>query len=342
MQLDRGLVLAEAKYGHRDNKGHYKPDKRVGYPPIFVWPLKPVSALIWIFSIPGYFLPWNLFYVFVGLISWFYLSPPLEAYADFNLEVFLIAFARNSFLVGLYFGAFHYRLYVQRAQELEFKFNPRWPSNKSKQFMFGNQNLDNITLTFASGVTIWTGFEVGILWFASNDYISVINAKENLFYFIAMVFLVHLWRDLHFYLIHRLIHFEPFYSLAHRVHHKNVNPGPWSGLAMHPIEHLFYFSCALLYLFVPFHPAFIIITLVHAGLSPAPGHAGFERIKTAEDKSFDSDSYAHYLHHKYFECNYADGIMPLDRWFGTFHDGSEESQERLRKRLKEKTTKVRS
>ena len=86
---------------------------------------------------------------------------------------------------------------------------------------------------------------------------------------------------------------------------------------------------------------FIVVTLVHAGLSPAPGHAGFERIKTGEDKSFDSDSYAHYLHHKYFECNYADGILPLDRWFGTFHDGSDQAQKRLKSRLKEKTAKTR-
>ena len=78
----------------------------------------------------------------------------------------------------------------------------------------------------------------------------------------------------------------------------------------------------------------------YAGLSPAPGHTGFDRIKTSEGKTFNSDSYAHYLHHKYFECNYADGILPLDKWFGTFHDGSEEAQERLTHRLKEKTRKA--
>ena len=96
-----------------------------------------------------------------------------------------------------------------------------------------------------------------------------------------------------------------------------------------------FFLYALLYLLFPFHPAFIIIILVRAGLSPAPRHMGFERIKTKEDKGFDADTYAHYLNHKYFECNYTDGIIPLDRWFETFNDGSEEEQERLRYRLKE-------
>ena len=38
----------------------------------------------------------------------------------------------------------------------------------------------------------------------------------------------------------------------------------------------------------------------------------------------------------YFECNYGDGNLPLDRWFGTLHDGSDEAQERMIKRMKER------
>ena len=329
--------LIELKFGRRDRKGNYKPNKRVQYPPVFVWPLQPLAAAKWLIAIPGYFLPWNTLYVIIGLLVWFALSPPLALYADPNFGLGVILFLRNSLLVALYFGAFHYHLYIRRAQNSEFKFNPHWPSKKSKQFMFNNQTIDNVILTFLSGVTIWTAFEMGILWIAANNFITLINPSESLFYFFSMIFLIHFWRDLHFYLIHRIIHFRPLYNIAHRIHHKNTNPGPWSGLAMHPIEHVFYFSCALLYLFFPFHPAFVIVTLVHAGLSPAPGHVGFERIKISEKDSFDSDSHAHYLHHKYFECNYADGILPLDRWFGTLHDGSRETHERLRARLKEKS-----
>ena len=333
--------MAESNYGSRDKRGHYRPHKRVGYPPIFIWPLQPRAALKWVFAVPGYLVPWNVFYICVGVLSWFLLSPPLEAYAKISFQTFFLVFLKNSALVALYFGAFHYRLYTRRSQDTDFKFNPRWPAAKSKQFLFNDQNLDNIFLTFFSGVTIWSSFELGLLWFAANGYVSVLSVKENWIYFIVMLLLIHLWRDLHFYLVHRLIHFEPLYSLAHRIHHKNINPGPWSGLAMHPIEHIFYFSCAVLYLFFPFHPAFIIVTLVHAGLSPAPGHVGFDRIKLGKGESFDPDSYAHYLHHKYFECNYADGILPLDRWFGTFHDGSDEAQTRLKDRLKEKNLKNR-
>ena len=37
----------------------------------------------------------------------------------------------------------------------------------------------------------------------------------------------------------------------------------------------------------------------------------------------------HYLHHKYFECNYGDLTIPFDKWFGSFHDGSKELDEKL-------------
>ena len=40
----------------------------------------------------------------------------------------------------------------------------------------------------------------------------------------------------------------------------------------------------------------------------------------------------HYLHHRYFECNYGDTLVPLDRWFGTFHDGTPEAHAHMKKR----------
>ncbi|WP_287307857.1 hypothetical protein [Mesorhizobium sp.] len=43
----------------------------------------------------------------------------------------------------------------------------------------------------------------------------------------------------------------------------------------------------------------------------------------------------HQLHHRYFECNYGGTEVPLDAWFGTFHDRSEEATARTRVRLKE-------
>jgi sterol desaturase/sphingolipid hydroxylase (fatty acid hydroxylase superfamily) len=44
------------------------------------------------------------------------------------------------------------------------------------------------------------------------------------------------------------------------------------------------------------------------------------------------EHYTHYLHHKYFEVNYGDGLVPLDKLFGTFHDGTAAADEALKRR----------
>ena len=45
-------------------------------------------------------------------------------------------------------------------------------------------------------------------------------------------------------------------------------------------------------------------------------------------------TFYHQLHHRYYECNYGNEEMPWDRWFGTFHDGSELATEKTRARKK--------
>jgi hypothetical protein len=99
--------MEEKIFGDRNDKGNYIPKKRVSYPPIFVWPLAPIRALKWIFSIPGYFLPWNLFYVGIGLISWFALSPPLDDYANLTISTFISVFIKNSGLVLIFYVEFN-------------------------------------------------------------------------------------------------------------------------------------------------------------------------------------------------------------------------------------------
>ena len=65
------------------------------------------------------------------------------------------------------------------------------------------------------------------------------------------------------------------------------------------------------------------------GVAPAQGHTGFDRVVLGEAATFEASYYAHYLHHKYFEVNYSDGMVPLDRWFGSFHDGTPEADKAM-------------
>src|SRR5438309_928379 len=83
-----------------------------------------------------------------------------------------------------------------------------------------------------------------------------------------------------FFTTHRLIHMGPLYSIVHKVHHHNVNPGPWSGLSMHTFEHLIYFSAVLFVFVVPSHPLHAMFLLTYLATGPAAGHVGFHRMVT--------------------------------------------------------------
>ena len=56
---------------------------------------------------------------------------------------------------------------------------------------------------------------------------------------------------------------------------------------------------------------------VHLLISPAASHSGWE-------DHFQADQY-HYLHHRFFECNYGTSGTPFDKMFGTFRDKLKET-----------------
>ena len=46
------------------------------------------------------------------------------------------------------------------------------------------------------------------------------------------------------------------------------------------------------------------------------------KIAVGDEHEIKNGGYFHYLHHKYFDCNYGGEIIPLDKWFGSFFDGT--------------------
>ncbi len=140
----------------------------------------------------------------------------------------------------------------------------------------------------------------------------------------------------HFFLLHRAIHWGPLYKWVHSVHHNSVNPSPWSSLSMHPVEQLGYHGVAFWHLIIPSNPLLALYQLHYAGFGAIPGHVGFDKMELTEDAGVDSHAYIHYLHHKYFEVNYGDGLIPFDKWFGTFHDGSKDGEALMEARYEKK------
>lgn len=310
--------MDDTTQGKRDERGFWRPGKPLAYPRVLVWPPDLRGILSWL---PGFIFPWNALYLAIAFVAWRWLTPSLSDMQNLELWWVGLILARNLAIVTALYGLFHLRLYVRRAQGIAFKYDARWPDAAHPSFVLSSQTLDNVIFSLGLGVPIWTAYEVATLSAMANGIIPVVDWAAHPIYCGALLFVLPLLREVHFYATHRLLHWRPLYKAIHKLHHKNVNPGPWSGLAMHPVEHLLYFSGVLVLWIIPGHPLHVIFQLMETGLSPAAAHVGFHRVVTGPRGGVDTYCYAHYLHHRYFNCNYADGTVPLDKWLGTFNDG---------------------
>jgi sterol desaturase/sphingolipid hydroxylase (fatty acid hydroxylase superfamily) len=330
--------MDDLQYGTRNKRGDWSPKEVIGLAPYLAWPREPHKYLAWLI---GYFWPWNLLFIAVALVQWFYLTPSVETLKTLAPGWIAYLFVRNCLLVLLIYGALELRLYWRRDQGTRFKYNAKFPSEQpSDVFMFKNQNTDNIIRTFASGVPIWTAYEVFGLWCYANGYGPWGTFADHPVWFAIFAFLLPIYHEFHFYCVHRLIHVPVLYKWIHSVHHNSVNPSPWSSLSMHPVEHLLYWSDSLIHLLLPSHPLLFLYNLQITGTGAVVGHVGFEKMEVGGNGAVDTHAYAHYLHHKYFEVNYADGGCGLDKLFGTWHDGSKEAQARMDARYAAKVARM--
>jgi sterol desaturase/sphingolipid hydroxylase (fatty acid hydroxylase superfamily) len=219
-------------------------------------------------------------------------------------------------------------VYIQFYQSLKpKKFNPnnQYDKNHNAGFFYSSNGLlqKEIFLT-TLGWLQSTAFQVYFFqkW-ASGKLEYEENFWDRPYFNLFTVLIVSYWREFHFYWCHRVMHpwwkksrglsrydFGAFlYKHFHSVHHKSYNPGPWSGLSMHPVEHFFYYTCAILPLWFKMHPLHFLYTIYHANISPVGGHDGFGYPG--------GNSTYHYLHHALFECNYGTPLVDFDTLFGT-------------------------
>ncbi len=144
--------------------------------------------------------------------------------------------------------------------------------------------------------------------------------------------------DLYFYLLHRLMHMGPLYTLIHKTHHRSTAPNPLTAFSFNPIEGAltggflsvflttFQVHRPALYLIVGFQP--FMSMFVHAG------HEIFPRwwYKTWLTKWFLTSMF-HDQHHQLYHCNYGGFTTLWDRVFGTVNPTFEADFDRLKARV---------
>jgi sterol desaturase/sphingolipid hydroxylase (fatty acid hydroxylase superfamily) len=309
------MTIDDSLYGARNKRGDWAPSGHAEIAPFWAWPPQFLKVLKWL---PGYVWPWNLLHMGTALLWWYVVVPPLD-----TLKVLSWGWAAYLLVVNwlaclAFYGFFEWRFYLRKAQARRFKYHHKFPSEQpSDVFWFRSQNIDNFLRSFLVSIPLWT------------------------LYLAVLVLLAPAIHEVHFFVIHRAIHTPWLYKWVHSIHHNSVNPSPWSSLSMHPLEAFLYHAVALWHLVIPSNPIVAMFQLHMAGFGAINGHFGFDRFELPGDKSMQTHAYLHYLHHKHFEVNFGgDGLVPLDQWLGSWHDGSKDGDRRMQARYEKKLERL--
>ena len=331
--------MNDSLYGVRNKRGDWAPNGRQEIAPFWARPLQGIKILKWL---PGYVWPWNLFHMATALLWWFYVVPDMETLKVLSWGWPAWLLAVNWVANLAWYGFFEWRLYMRKAQGGRFKYHHKFPSETpSDVFWFRSQNVDNFLRSFLISIPLWTLVQVIFLYSFANGLVPWLSWSEHPVYLVALLFVSPAIHELHFYVIHRLIHTKWLYKWIHSIHHNSVNPSPISSLSMHPVEAFLYHAVALWHLVIPSNPIVAMFQLHAAGFGAVNGHIGFDRIELGGERSMQSHAYTHYLHHKYFEVNFGgDGLVPLDHWLGTWHDGSKDGERQMQARYERKLARM--
>ena len=313
---------------------HHRPPVPINASPFFAWPIDPRAMGRWVAS-RWFVFGENLILVVLATLCWAFLQPDLEAARTLSIDWIGPMYVRNLILITIIAGGLHLYFHREKKQGQKLKFDPRELMVKGKLFTFKNQVHDNMFWTLASGVTVWTAYEALMFWAMANGYAPVLvfdGSPLSIFWFVLLLYLTPVWISFHFYWIHRALHWPPLYRLAHALHHRNTNVGPWSGISMHPVEHIMFFSSVLIHFIVPAHPIHILFHMQHQALTGVTSHTGFEGLVVKDKNVLALGTFHHQMHHRYFECNYGNLDVPWDKLFGSFHDGTDEAHEKMKER----------
>ena len=301
---------------------HWHPPLPLERVPVLVFPPRLTAAIRYLFS-PAYLGSVVIPFGGSATLTWFFLQPDLAASVHLEFGWIAQLFIRNLLMMLVIAGGLHFYFHVFKIQGSERKYSKGEIDRNNPRFFLSNQVWDNMFWTLTSGITIWTAYEVLFFWAYANNYFPYyLDIRNNLFVFLAMFWVIPFFNSIHFHFVHRLVHSRALFKIAHAVHHRNITLGPWSGLSMHPIEHLLYLSSVFIHVILPSHPIHVLFNLHWNALGAAVSHTGYEALTIKGRPVLYLTSFHHQLHHRHLDCNYGNPVVAMDKLFDCDHNGT--------------------
>ena len=136
--------------------------------------------------------------------------------------------------------------------------------------------------------------------------------------FLWDLLLITLWNEVHFYFIHRALHWRPLYVRVHAVHHKSKVATPFSTYSFHWVESASLGSVMILAMLLhEYNISVLVLFPLVSLLINTSGHFNYSLIP---DKAYEhpaSGTKRHAAHHHYFDGNYGFLLPYMDSLFSS-------------------------
>lgn len=154
---------------------------------------------------------------------------------------------------------------------------------------------------------------IPIIYLIRVDIISLL--PNTAFNIILGIFILTLWNEIHFYLVHRLMHSKFFMKRVHNIHHRSKIPTVYSVYSFHWLEAILLSTVPLTITpFIPFSIVAIFIYPLVSILLNYAGHCNY-RFGHGEGKSWILFGTWHNQHHSKARKNYGFALNFMDKLF---------------------------
>lgn len=142
--------------------------------------------------------------------------------------------------------------------------------------------------------------------------------------------LLFLWNEIHFYIMHWLLHRRWMIRHVHKVHHWSVEPTAYSIYSFHWLEAFMLGSVIFFPLLVHDFQIYSLLSLPLMSLIVnLLGHCNHELSEETDPRSFSKYTFRHSMHHKYGKGNFGFMLPWIDQLFGTQLPKTNHNEERI-------------
>jgi Delta7-sterol 5-desaturase len=167
----------------------------------------------------------------------------------------------------------------------------------------------------AVSILVFSAQAVGLVWMLRAGWLDIDWARSP-WHLLWELPALYFWNEIHFFAVHRLLHWPPLYRHVHIWHHRSVVTTPFSAYCFHPVESFLLGAVMPLALvFHPFSPLALLGLTIMSLLLNVSGHLPHEAVRGAFRLAAPHSRY-HNRHHRDFRTHYGFSFPPLDRWFG--------------------------